>query len=80
VLVDQLRQAGIAAELDYLDRKMKAQLKQADRLSARFTAIIGETELANGTVVLKEMGTGEQQEIKQEELVATLQAKRNHTN
>lgn len=80
VLVDQLRQAGIAAELDYLDRKMKAQLKQADRLSARFTAIIGETELANGTVVLKEMATGEQQELKQEELVATLHAKRNHAN
>ncbi|EJL31243.1 histidine--tRNA ligase [Brevibacillus sp. BC25] len=77
VLVDQLRQAGIAAELDYLDRKMKAQLKQADRLQARFTAIIGESELANGTVVLKEMATGEQQEVKREELVSVLAAKVN---
>lgn len=80
VLVDQLRQAGIAAELDYLDRKMKAQLKQADRLSARFTAIIGESELANGTVVLKEMATGEQQEVKREELVSVLNATLHHTN
>ena len=76
LLVDRLRQAGISAELDYLDRKMKAQLKQADRLSARFTAILGEAELANGTVVLKEMQTGEQQEVKQGELVAVLNKQR----
>ncbi|MCK9906202.1 ATP phosphoribosyltransferase regulatory subunit, partial [Frankia sp. Cpl3] len=43
-LLDQLRQAGASAEMDYLDRKMKAQLKSADRLAARYTAIIGETE------------------------------------
>jgi len=76
VLVDQLRQAGISAEQDYLDRKMKAQLKQADRLEARFTAIIGESELANGTVVVKEMATGEQQEVKQEDLVKFLTEKK----
>ncbi|WP_421616835.1 histidine--tRNA ligase [Brevibacillus sp. TJ4] len=76
VLADQLRQAGVSAEIDYLDRKMKAQLKQADRLEARFTAIIGEAELANGTVVVKEMATGEQEEVKQSELVAALVAKR----
>ncbi|NGQ94248.1 histidine--tRNA ligase [Brevibacillus sp. SYP-B805] len=71
-LLDELRQAGISAEMDYLDRKMKAQLKAADRLSARFTAIIGEAELANGTVVLKEMATGEQREIPAGELVQAI--------
>jgi histidyl-tRNA synthetase len=71
-LVDQLRQAGAAAEMDYLDRKMKAQLKAADRLSARFTAIIGETELQNGTVVLKQMATGEQREVAVDQLVQAL--------
>jgi len=76
MLTDQLRRAGISAELDYLDRKMKAQLKQADRLGARFTAILGEAELANGTVMLKEMQTGEQQEVKQGELVTVLAARR----
>ena len=76
MLADQLRRAGISAELDYLDRKMKAQLKQADRLGARFTAILGEAELANGTVMLKEMQTGEQQEVKQGELVTVLAARR----
>ncbi|MFY0543394.1 histidine--tRNA ligase [Brevibacillus sp. H7] len=74
ILLDQLRQAGVSAEMDYLDRKMKAQLKAADRLAARYTAIIGETELANGTVVLKEMATGEQRELAASELVNALAA------
>lgn len=72
VLVDELRRAGVSADLDYLDRKMKAQVKQADRLGAAFTAIIGEAELANGTVVLKEMATGEQQEVKRNQVAAVL--------
>ncbi|QQE73244.1 histidine--tRNA ligase [Brevibacillus composti] len=71
-LVDRLRSAGVSAELDYLGRKMKAQLKQADRLAARYTVIIGEAELENGTAVLKEMATGEQQELKRDDLPAEL--------
>lgn len=72
ILVDELRRAGVSADLDYLDRKMKAQFKQADRLGAAYTAIIGEAELANGTVVLKEMATGEQQEVKRDQVAAVL--------
>jgi len=68
-LLDQLRSAGVVAEMDYLDRKMKAQLKAADRLAARYTAIIGEAELQNGTIVVKEMATGEQREVPADELL-----------
>ncbi|MET3290342.1 UNVERIFIED_CONTAM: histidyl-tRNA synthetase [Brevibacillus sp. OAP136] len=71
-LLDQLRQAGVTAEMDYLGRKMKAQLKASDRLQAKFTAIIGESELANGTVVLKEMATGEQRELPLGELAGAI--------
>ncbi len=71
-LLDQLRQGGVIAEMDYLNRKMKAQLKAADRNEARYTAIIGETELVNGTVVLKEMASGEQRELKAGELLQAL--------
>ncbi|MFM1652418.1 histidine--tRNA ligase [Brevibacillus sp. B_LB10_24] len=74
-LLDQLRSAGLTAEMDYLDRKMKAQLKAADRLQARYTLIIGEAELQAGTVVVKEMGTGEQQTMSANEAVATLTSK-----
>ncbi|WP_019120097.1 histidine--tRNA ligase [Brevibacillus massiliensis] len=74
-LLDQLRGAGLTAEMDYLERKMKAQLKAADRLQARYTLIIGEAELQAGTVVLKEMGTGEQQTVSAGEAVAALISK-----
>ncbi|SFJ09531.1 histidyl-tRNA synthetase [Paenibacillus sp. UNC496MF] len=59
-LLHGLRLRGIAAERDYQSRKMKAQLKSADRLQARFTAILGDDELQRGEIALKNMATGEQ--------------------
>lgn len=67
-----LRSLGYAAERDYLGRKMKAQLKSADRLAARFTAILGEDELNAGVITLKEMATGEQRTVKLDELASSL--------
>lgn len=63
-----LRSQGFSAERDYLGRKMKAQMKSADRMSARYTAILGEDELKNGVIALKSMTTGEQRTVKLEEL------------
>jgi histidyl-tRNA synthetase len=71
-LLQELRHAGIRADKDYQDRKMKAQLKQADRLGARFVAIIGEDELKKHVVVLKQMETGEQREVPIDQLVSEL--------
>ena len=62
-LVASLRQEGIAAEKDYQDRKVKAQLKAADRLHAKYVAILGEDELQKGIINVKCMATGEQQEV-----------------
>ncbi|HEX7057358.1 MAG TPA: histidine--tRNA ligase [Bacilli bacterium] len=62
-LLQQLRSGGIAAEKDYLGRKMKAQLKAADRLGARFAAILGDDELAAGAIALKNLATGEQEMV-----------------
>ncbi|WP_246188070.1 histidine--tRNA ligase [Paenibacillus tengchongensis] len=67
-----LRSQGISAERDYLGRKMKAQMKSADRLSARYTAILGEDELLDGVITVKTMATGEQRTIKLEELAQAL--------
>ncbi|KGE18248.1 histidine--tRNA ligase [Paenibacillus wynnii] len=63
-----LRSLGLSAERDYLGRKMKAQMKSADRMSARYTAILGEDELKNGVIALKSMTTGEQRTVKLEDL------------
>jgi len=59
-LVYQLRERGIRAERDYLSRKMKAQMKSAARLEARYTAILGDDELVRGEITLKDMANGEQ--------------------
>ncbi|WP_379134980.1 histidine--tRNA ligase [Paenibacillus sp. sgz500958] len=67
-----LRSLGFSAERDYLGRKMKAQMKSADRMSARYTAILGEDELKNGVIALKSMATGEQRTVKLEDLGASI--------
>ncbi|GAW92693.1 histidine--tRNA ligase [Calderihabitans maritimus] len=61
-LAFKLRKKGVAAEIDYLDRSLKAQMKAADRYGARFTVIIGEQELEQNKAVVRNMITGEQEE------------------
>ncbi|MBM7649000.1 histidyl-tRNA synthetase [Bacillus ectoiniformans] len=74
-LLHQLRKAGIGAERDYQDRKMKAQLKSADRLNARFVAILGEDELNAGKINVKDMESGEQEEVLLDQFIETLKTK-----
>ena len=74
-LASTFRTKGIAAEIDYAQRKMKAQMKAADRLQAKFVLILGETELQQQAAAVKEMATGEQQTIAFSELVTYLQGK-----
>ncbi|MBP3961365.1 histidine--tRNA ligase [Paenibacillus lignilyticus] len=67
-LLHGLRMRGISAERDYQGRKMKAQMKSADRLQVRFTAILGDDELERGEIMLKNMTTGEQQSVALDQL------------
>lgn len=60
-LVDTLRRAGFMADRDFQRRSVKSQVKSADRQHARWMAVLGETELANGTVTVKDMDSGEQE-------------------
>ena len=72
-LLRSVREAGIAAEL-YPDQvKMAKQFKYADDKGIAFVAIIGETELKQGIVTVKDMKTGEQKAIKQDELIHEIQ-------
>ncbi|MNI16941.1 Histidine--tRNA ligase [compost metagenome] len=71
-LLYKLRQAGFSAERDYLGRKMKAQMKSADRMQARYTAILGDDELERGEIALKSMENGEQRTVKLSELANEL--------
>lgn len=62
-LMPELRAAKIGAEIDYLNRKLKVQLKSIDRLGCRYALIIGEDELTNSVAILRDMSTGEQEEL-----------------
>jgi histidyl-tRNA synthetase len=67
-LQHELRLRGVSADKDYQGRKMKAQMKSADRAEARFVAILGDDELARGEITVKTMATGDQQAVKLAEL------------
>ncbi|GGH85753.1 histidyl-tRNA synthetase [Pullulanibacillus pueri] len=58
-----LRQQGITADKDYMKRKTKGQFKQADRFGATTVAVLGDEELEKAIINVKNMETGEQQEV-----------------
>ena len=62
-LTAALRDAGITAEEDHQARSLKSQFKQADRIGARFVAIIGPDELSAGQFTLRDMGTKEETKV-----------------
>ncbi|MGE7021216.1 histidine--tRNA ligase [Solibacillus cecembensis] len=62
-LLSSFRAKGISADIDYADRKMKAQMKAADRANAKFVLVLGESELEEQAVNVKAMATGEQQKV-----------------
>jgi histidyl-tRNA synthetase len=73
-LLHELRSNGFKAERDYLDRKLKAQFKAADRLQAKFVAVIGESEINSGIINLKNQATGEQREVQLKQFIETLKS------
>lgn len=68
----EFRKAGINADVYLEDKKIKAKFKYADKLQIPYVAIIGEEEEENGTVSLKNMVTGEQEEISIEKAIEAL--------
>lgn len=71
-LLRQLRNEGINAEIYPEAAKMKKQMTYADRKKIPFVALVGENEIKEGTVSLKNMSTGEQANIKTDELAVHL--------
>jgi len=62
-LAGALREEDISADLDYGGRGMRAQFKQADRVGASYAVILGEDELAQGVVTVRDMASGEEQMV-----------------
>ena len=62
-IASELRDAGIATELDHVGRSLKSQFKQADRLGARLVVVVGPDELGAGEVTLRDMDTKEESRV-----------------
>jgi histidyl-tRNA synthetase len=75
-LVRALRGDALIAETAYEERPLKAQLKMADRSGARFAAIIGEKELAQGVVTMRRLSDGEQETVRAGEVGSWLRGVR----
>ena len=67
-LVYDLRKKGISAETELLGRSVKAQMKYADKIGARYSVIIGDDEISDGVLKLKNMQTGETKNVSADEI------------
>lgn len=72
-LLHKLRERYISADMDYENRKLKAQMKDADRKNARHTIVLGEDELNSESVDLKNMDTGEVSRVSFDEIITKLE-------
>ena len=67
-LTRELRDMGIKTEMDVLARNLKGQLKYADRIGAKYAVVIGDNELDEGVVILKDMANSTQESVKIENI------------
>ena len=73
----ELRGAGLRAMLDPEGRSFKSRMKQADKLGARFVAILGDDEMARGAWTVRDMARSEQQDVPEERILDHLKEKAN---
>lgn len=64
-----LRKAGISCEKDHVGKSIKAQFKYADKLNSRFTIVLGDDEINNQIVAVKDMSNSTQTQIKLDDIV-----------
>jgi histidyl-tRNA synthetase len=76
VLLGDLRRAGIAADMDYESRSLKAQMRRADRSGAPLALVLGDDELARGDVTVRDMVSKVQRSVPRDQLVHELQHRR----
>jgi len=71
-LANQLHLEGIRAEIEYEERSLKAQMRRANKLGARYVLIVGEEELRTGKAIVRDMTRKDQQEIKLDETLEVI--------
>lgn len=71
-ITTELRSNGYRCEMDYLGRSFKAQFKTVDRRGARIAIMIGDREINEGTLSLKETDTQKQHQVPMDDIVAVM--------
>jgi histidyl-tRNA synthetase len=71
-LLRELRAAGLAADMEFESRGVRAQMKRADRLKAYVTLVVGGDELARGEVTVRDMATGAQRPVARSAVIETV--------
>jgi histidyl-tRNA synthetase len=71
---DQIKKTD-AAEMDFEDRSLKTQMKRADKLGAAYVLIVGDKELEDGAVILRDMATKEQISLPMDGIVESIKDK-----
>jgi histidyl-tRNA synthetase len=75
LVAQELRQAGFSGEAPFVAKSAKSQMRAADKSDARFCLVLGPDELAQNTVVVKDMRNGGQETVGQDMLAAFLRAR-----
>ncbi|MDP4187585.1 MAG: His/Gly/Thr/Pro-type tRNA ligase C-terminal domain-containing protein, partial [Bacteroidota bacterium] len=71
-LLKKVREAGVSAEIYPEAAKMKKQMSYADNKNISFVALVGENEINEGLITLKNMKTGEQIKVTPEQLISKI--------
>lgn len=71
-ILHALRQAGVASQMDFSGKKLSKALQYADQIGATYAAVIGDHEIEQQTMELKEMATGHQEKVSFDSLIDTL--------
>jgi histidyl-tRNA synthetase len=74
LVLSDMRKAGIIADTDYEGKSLKAAMRKANDLQARFVAILGDDEIKEGVIALKDMKNSSQDKIALADLVARLKS------
>lgn len=73
-LLNSLRQQGLSAAMDFAGRSMKAQMKQANKLGAKYSVILGEDEITEGVVMLRSMEDSSQAKVPMAQVAEKIKA------
>ncbi len=79
-ILANLRNEGIACDTDFEGKSLKGAMRKANDLAASFVLIIGDDEIKNNVVTIKDMVSGVQNQVKSEDLITSLMVKLEITN